>query len=108
MNINRNQTQGEYGISAYFGIDRPEQTQAEREAAKLADRIKGKSLRGYFKCDDATFNSIVNDQSFPRCIGYVTGGEFRQRQDTIFLKSQINVWLDKQHARAAALPKLVK
>jgi len=48
-----------------------------RVSRPAADRITGKSLRAYFRCDEETFNGIVNDRTFPRGIGYVTGGVVR-------------------------------
>ena len=90
------------------GGTRPEPSEAERDAERQADRITGKALRGQFKCSDEDFNSIVNEHTFPRCIGYVTGGVLHQRKDTIFSKSEINKYLARQHARAAALPVAVK
>src|SRR4051812_24731573 len=102
-------TYGEYGITLTdtTGV-RVDPTPEQREAARVADRIPAKTLRGYFKCDDATFHSIVNEPAFPRVTGYVTSGVLRQRTDSIFSKSEINAWLDRQHARAATLPKAVK
>jgi hypothetical protein len=97
---------GEYATTLVIDSPtaRPEPTEAEREAARLADRIPFGELKKRFGWDDSQW-SFAEGMGFPKPIAYLWSGTVVRRREPVYLHSQVVPWVENLRRLAAGLPK---
>jgi|SRR4051812_37749177 hypothetical protein len=96
-------------LSVISDDGRPELTEAQREAARRADRITFSDLLKQFDCDRDRLAEILELPDL--AAAYVASqyvGRILVRRENIYSKSALNTALERRRAVLAACPQVVK